>query len=51
VNCERYLESYRSTLSLERAAYDDPAVQRPNIPEDLVRAILDARASRSRRPD
>ena len=50
-NCVRYLESYRSTLSLERAAYDDPTVQRPDIPEDLIRAILDARASRVRRPD
>jgi len=50
-NCVRYLESYRATLTLERAAFDDPAVQRPDIPEDLVRAILDARASRARRLD
>jgi predicted anti-sigma-YlaC factor YlaD len=50
-NCERYLESYRATLTLERVAFDDAADKRPDIPEDLVRAILDARASRTRRPD
>ena len=50
-NCERYLASYRATLTLERAAFDDAADKRPDIPEDLVRAILDARASRTRRPD
>lgn len=50
-NCERYLESYRATLSLERVAFDDPDARRPDIPEDLVRAILDARASRARRQD
>ena len=31
-NCVRYLEWYRATLTLERAAFDDPAVQRPDIP-------------------
>jgi anti-sigma factor RsiW len=49
-NCERYLESYRATLTLERSAFDDGAAG-PDIPEDLVRAILDARKSRTRRPD
>ena len=40
--CVEYLESYRETLRLEREAYDlDGPVPR-EVPEELVRAILES---------
>ncbi|MFQ5669230.1 MAG: anti-sigma factor family protein [Acidobacteriota bacterium] len=42
--CIHYLETYRDTITLSRAAYDDPdAPMTPEPPEKLVQAILAAR--------
>jgi hypothetical protein len=44
-NCRRYLSSYRTTVRVEKQAFDgidDPAVATP--PEALVAAILAARS-------
>ena len=47
VNCRRYLASYRETVRLGKRAFeDDDADVPPQVPEELVKAIL---ASRSRR--
>lgn len=43
--CGDYLDSYRMTIGLCREAFaipDDP-VSAPEIPEDLIRAILEAK--------
>ena len=43
-NCERYLAQYRETIAAGRAAFADPdADLPPEVPEELVRAILAAR--------
>jgi anti-sigma factor RsiW len=43
-NCRRYLASYEATVTLGRAAFDvDDAPVPADVPEELVRAILDAR--------
>ena len=43
-NCRRYLASYTETVKLGKAAFDDLNAAVPaTVPEDLVRAILDAR--------
>jgi anti-sigma factor RsiW len=43
-NCVRYLETYRATIVLERAAFRRPGdTDAPSVPEELVRAILAAR--------
>ena len=42
--CVRYLKSYEATITLERAALaatDEPVPA--DVPEELIRAILDAR--------
>lgn len=42
--CGAYLASYRETVALERAAFDDLDAFVPlSVPEDLVNAILSAR--------
>ena len=41
--CQDYLSSYRTTVGLTQEAYQDEACE--DLPEDLVRAILDARRS------
>ena len=43
-SCIAYLDSYKKTVALGRAAFDcpDEAVP-PSVPEELVRAILAAR--------
>jgi anti-sigma factor RsiW len=43
--CGDYLDSYRMTIGLCREAFDDPGAQvsSPEIPEDLIRAILEAK--------
>ena len=47
VNCERYLASYRETVALGKRAFDDEnAAVPPEVPEDLVKAILAARVQR-----
>lgn len=43
-NCRRYLRSYEETVKLGRRAFDDEdALVPPEIPEELVSAILAAR--------
>jgi hypothetical protein len=47
INCQRYLTSYRETIALgKRALTDDDGALQADVPEDLVRAILAARATR-----
>lgn len=42
--CVRYLESYRTTVTLARRAFDDPPPGEASAaPEELIRAILAAR--------
>lgn len=44
-NCQRYLDGYRATVKLGKAAFEDPSATVPkNVPADLVDAILAARA-------
>jgi anti-sigma factor RsiW len=38
--CLNYLDSYRATIRLSRSCSEDPL---PEMPEELVRAILEAR--------
>ena len=45
--CTAYIESYKHTMALERAAFRDKAATPDSIPEDLIRAVLAAR----RKPD
>jgi anti-sigma factor RsiW len=43
--CVAYLETYRETIPLIKAAYTHPEDRVPDkVPEELVRAILAARA-------
>lgn len=42
--CIHYLESYRETLALEKEAYREEEMLFEQAPENLVRAILAARA-------
>lgn len=43
-NCERYLAIYREAVRLGRRAFeDDEAAAPPDVPKELVRAILAAR--------
>lgn len=45
-NCRAYLKSYEETVKLGARAFDDEDAAVPGeVPEDLVRAILDARRS------
>ncbi len=43
--CRDYLEAYRRTTALGKAALsDDPAAMVPeDVPEDLIKAVLDSR--------
>ena len=44
-NCQRYLASYTDTIKLGKAAFDDENAAVPaTVPDDLVRAILEARS-------
>lgn len=44
INCRRYLTSYEETVKLGRRAFaSDDAEVPPEVPEDLVKAILAAR--------
>jgi len=47
IHCRRYLDSYRKTMALEKAAgaSDDDSQPPPDMPEQLVKAILAARAA------
>ena len=45
VNCRRYLKGYEETVKLGKHAFDDEDAAVPHdVPEDLVKAILAARA-------
>ena len=47
INCRRYLSSYRETVRLGKRAFeDDDADVPPQVPEELVKAILASRSSR-----
>jgi anti-sigma factor RsiW len=42
--CRSYLESYRETIRLGKAAYSGPEDRPPDdVPEDIVKAIMAAR--------
>jgi predicted anti-sigma-YlaC factor YlaD len=46
-NCRKYLDGYAATIELGRRAFDDLDAAVPSdVPEELVRAILDARNRR-----
>jgi anti-sigma factor RsiW len=40
--CRAYLSNYEATIALGRQAFDDPGVVTDDVPDDLVRAVLDA---------
>lgn len=42
-SCVAYLETYRATVQLEKAAFCDEATAAAPLPEELVQAILAAR--------
>ncbi len=43
--CRDYLAAYRRTIEVSKRVFDDADVPVPDdVPEDLLRAILDARA-------
>ena len=47
VNCQKYLAGYRDTIALGKRAFDDDdAAVPPQVPEELVKAILAARKIR-----
>lgn len=42
--CREYLRAYEETIAVGRTAFNDPDAALPgDVPEDLVKAILDAR--------
>ncbi len=41
-NCVNYLASYETTTAMARRAFDDDPGSRPQMPEELVQAILAA---------
>ena len=44
VNCTRYLDGYRRSSAMSRAALEDADADVPvDVPEDLIQAILRAR--------
>jgi anti-sigma factor RsiW len=46
-NCQRYLASYRETVTLGKGAFKDADADVPSqVPEELVKAILAARSRR-----
>lgn len=42
-SCVAYLETYRATVQLEKAAFCEGETAMPPLPEELVQAILAAR--------
>ena len=47
LNCRRYLTGYEETVKLGKAAFEDGDAAVPgDVPEEIVRAILDARTRR-----
>lgn len=47
-SCVTYLETYRETVRLGRAVCTDPEASVPDdVPDELIRAILDARLGKA----
>jgi anti-sigma factor RsiW len=47
-DCVAYLQSYKETIQLSKAAFADPEAPVPDdVPEELVQAILSMRATRT----
>jgi anti-sigma factor RsiW len=47
-SCRAYLDSYRKTIALGKAAYADPSAEVPaEVPDEIVAGILAARRARS----
>jgi anti-sigma factor RsiW len=45
-NCVKYLASYQETVKLGKRAFEDDEAGLPaDVPEELVKAVLDARRS------
>ncbi len=45
--CREYLAAYQRTMALSRIALDTPpTVDMDEVPEDLIKAVLDARQSK-----
>jgi anti-sigma factor RsiW len=45
--CVRYVDSYRRTIAMGRAAFDDPSAPAPSdVPPKLLRAILASRGNK-----
>lgn len=47
-NCRNYRASYRTTVRLEKIAFQHPSEPEPTVPEDLVAEILASAATASR---
>ena len=46
-NCRKYLTGYQETVRLGKSAFDNEKLTvPPDVPEELVKAILDARLRR-----
>jgi anti-sigma factor RsiW len=46
-DCRRYLDGYRTTIAMSKAAFAaPPAVDADEVPEELVAAILKAKCGR-----
>ena len=44
--CRDYLEAYRRSMAMGKAVFEDAdAAPPPDVPEDLIRAVLDARGT------
>ena len=43
-SCRAYLQTYRETIAMAAAAGTAPRVDVQDVPEDLVKAILDVRS-------
>jgi anti-sigma factor RsiW len=47
-DCRRYMEAYKQTIALSRAAFSEPDAPVPeDVPEDLVKTILALREKHS----
>ena len=48
VACVAYMKTYRDTIQLGKAAFKNPDAEIPDdVPEDLVKAVVEARRARS----
>ena len=49
-DCRRYIDTYQKTIALGRAAFVETESSPPQVPDQLVRAILASRPSGDRPP-